>query len=67
MASEWIFKKGDRRLELAAQEQALRINSIKHSVDKTSQTPLCRLCGTLSVDVRSLPRQGGPAGTLRDV
>ena len=30
---------------IAAQEQALRTNSIKHSIDKTSQTPLCRLCG----------------------
>ena len=30
---------------LAAQEQALRTKSIKHSVDKTSETPLCKLCG----------------------
>ena len=35
-------------LILAAQEQALRTNSIKHSVDKTSQTPLCRLCGEMT-------------------
>ena len=45
MASEWIFKKETEGLILAAQEQALRTNSIKHSIDKTSQTPLCRLCG----------------------
>eukprot|EP00112_Aurelia_sp_Birch-Aquarium-sp1_P013553 Seg288.2 transcript_id=Seg288.2/GoldUCD/mRNA.D3Y31 product="hypothetical protein" protein_id=Seg288.2/GoldUCD/D3Y31 len=32
-------------LILTAQEQALRTNSIKHSTDKTSETPLCRLCG----------------------
>ena len=30
---------------LAAQEQALRTNSINHSVDKTSKTRLCRLLG----------------------
>ena len=45
MAQEWILKKGKRGLILAAQEQALRTNSIKYSIDKTSETPLCRLCG----------------------
>ena len=30
---------------LAAQEQALRTKCIKHSIDKTSETPLCILCG----------------------
>ena len=40
-----FLKKETEGLILAAQEQALRTNSIKHSVDKTSQTPLCRLCG----------------------
>ena len=30
---------------LAAQEQALRTNSIKYSIGKTSETPLSRLCG----------------------
>ena len=30
---------------LAAQEQALRTNSVKHSIYKSSETPLCRLCG----------------------
>ena len=38
-------KKETEGLILAAQEQALRRNSIKHSVDKTSETPLCSLCG----------------------
>ena len=28
----------------AAQEQALRVNAIKCSIDKISDTPLCRLC-----------------------
>ena len=28
----------------AAQKQGLRVNAIKYSSDKTSDTPLCRLC-----------------------
>ena len=40
-----FLKKETEGLILAAQEQALRTNSVKHSIDKTSQTPLCRLCG----------------------
>ena len=40
-----FLKKETEGLILAAQEQALRTNSIKHSIDKASQTPLCRLCG----------------------
>jgi len=29
----------------AAQEQALRTNYVKHEIDKTSECPLCRMCG----------------------
>ena len=43
--SEWYLKKETESLILAAQEQALRINSIKQSIDKTSETPISRLCG----------------------
>ena len=39
---------------LAAQEQALRTNSIKYSIDKSSQTPLCRLCGESTETVRHI-------------
>ena len=28
-----------------AQEQAIRNNSVKHHIDKTAESPLCRLCG----------------------
>ena len=28
----------------AAQEQAIRRNYVKHKIDKTSQSPLCRMC-----------------------
>jgi len=45
-----IFMKGDLKLETeallcAAQEQALRTNYVKHYIDKTVNTPLCRMCG----------------------
>ena len=29
----------------AAQEQALRTNYVKFQIDRTSESPLCRLCG----------------------
>jgi len=41
-------------LILASQEQALRTNSIKYSIDKTSETPLCRLCGESTETVRHI-------------
>ena len=28
----------------AAQEQAIRANYVKHKIDKTAQSPLCRMC-----------------------
>ena len=31
-------------LIFAAQEQALRTNYIKHNIDKTAESPLCRMC-----------------------
>ena len=43
--SEWYLKKETEGLILAAQEQALRTNSVKHSIDKTSETPISRVCG----------------------
>ena len=42
---------------LAAQEQALRTNLIKHSIDKTSETPLCRLCGYSTETVREYTKR----------
>ena len=46
------LKKETEGLILAAQEKALRTNSIKYSIDKTSETPLCRLCGETTETVR---------------
>ncbi|CAB4008758.1 Hypothetical predicted protein [Paramuricea clavata] len=46
----WWLKKGDLKPELeallcAAQEQALRTNYVKFHIDRTVESPLCRLCG----------------------
>ena len=49
-----FLKKETKGLILAAQEQALRTNSIKHSIDKTSETPLCRLCEDATETVRHI-------------
>ena len=43
------MKKGELKRETesllcAAQEQAIRTNSVKYSIDKTSETPRCRSC-----------------------
>ena len=45
---EWL-RKGELNRETesllcAAQEQAIRTNSVKYNIDKTSETPRCRLC-----------------------
>ena len=38
------LKRETESLLWRAQEQALRVNAIKYSIDKTNDTPLCRLC-----------------------
>ena len=63
-----FLKKETEGLILAAQEQALRTNSIKYSIDKTSETPQFRLCGDAtetSVDARSLPNESIGSATTR--
>ena len=46
---QWLLKNdlkmGTEALLCAAQEQTIRTNNIKHQYDKTSESPLCRLCG----------------------
>ena len=42
--------KGDLKIQTeallcAAQEQAIRTNYIKHHIDKSSENPICRMCG----------------------
>ena len=45
---DWL-RKADFKVETeamlcAAQEQAIRTNYVKHKIDKTAQSPLCRKC-----------------------
>ena len=46
---KWLSKSdlkiGTEVLLCAAQEQTTRTNDVKHHIDKTSESPLCRLCG----------------------
>ncbi|XP_047488218.1 uncharacterized protein LOC125038695 [Penaeus chinensis] len=46
---EWLsrsdLKVGTEAVICAAQEQAIRTNYVKHYIDKSSDSPLCRMCG----------------------
>ena len=46
---QWLSKSdlkiGTEVLLCAAQEQVISTNYVKHHIDKTSEYPLCRLCG----------------------
>ena len=46
---KWVFKidlkNGTEALLRAVQKQPIRRNYVKHYIDKTSEEPLCRLCG----------------------
>ena len=44
MAKTKGTKVRNRKPSVPAQEQALRVNAIKYSIYKTSNTLLCRLC-----------------------
>ena len=55
---EW-FSKGDLKigtvaLQCAAQEQAIRTNYVKYHMDRTSESPLCRLNGKRGESVQHL-------------
>ena len=56
--AEWFFKSGLKiRTEVllcAAQEQAIRTNYVKHHINKTSESPLYRLCGEKGESVQHL-------------
>ena len=55
---QWLskcdLKIGTEELLCAAQEQAIRTNYVKHHIDKTSESPLCRLCGKKCESVQHL-------------
>ena len=46
----WLRKSDLKRytkiLICSGQEQSIRTNCIKYNIDKTSESPLCRMCGT---------------------
>ena len=49
LSSKWLVQ-SDPKVKTeaticAAQEQALRTNYTKNKIDKTSENPLCRMCG----------------------
>ena len=51
-----LAEKADLKVETeamlcAAQEQAIRTNYVKHKVDKTAQSPLCRICDKKSESI----------------
>ena len=61
------FKIQTESLLCALQEQALRTNYIKHHIDKSAESPFCRMCeekGTeLSVSARRWHRKNINEGT----
>ena len=55
---QWLFKSdlkiGTEALLCAAQGQTIRTNYVKHHINNTSESPLCRLCGEKSESVQHL-------------
>ena len=55
---QWLsrsdLKISTEALLCAAQEQAIRTNYVKYHIDRTSESPLCRLCGKRSESVQHL-------------
>ena len=48
------MKIGTEVLRCAAQEQAIRTNDVMYHIDRTSESPLCRLCGNRGESVQHL-------------
>ena len=55
---QWLssgdLKVGTEALLCNAQEQAIRTNYMKYHIDKTSESPLCRLCGEICESVQHI-------------
>ena len=54
LRNRFLKKETEGMILAAHQDQALRTNSIKFSIDKTSETPLCSLCGESAETVRHI-------------
>ena len=48
------MKKETEALIFAAQDQALRVNAIKHNIDHQEVSPICRMCGETNETVLHL-------------
>ena len=66
---QWLsrgdLKFGTEALLCAAQEQAIRTNFIKYDVDKTSDSPLCRLRGKKGESVQHITSGCAKIGSER--
>ena len=54
---QWLpsdLKVATEALLCAAQEQAIRANYMKYHIDKTSESPLCRMCGKKGEKVQQI-------------
>ena len=52
--SKCDLKVGTESLICAAQEQAIRTNYVKYHIDKTAESPLCRLCGKAGESIQHI-------------
>ena len=52
--SKCDLKIGTETLFCAAQKQPIRTNYVKHHIDRTTENPLCRLCGRKGESVQHL-------------
>ena len=57
----WL-RKADLKVETeavlcTAQEQAIRTNYVKHNIDKTAQSPLCRMCDKKSETITDIVKE----------
>ena len=43
----------------SAQEQSIRTNYIKYNIDKTAESPLCRMCGTRNETISHIVSECG--------
>ena len=43
----------------SAQEQSIRTNCIKYNIDKTAESPLCRMCGTRNETISQIVSKCG--------